>query len=113
MAKVKGKGKRSRKRVEIIDFLADVPLPRVGCKFPDCAADPTHPHHVTYRPSCVFRLCAAHHREITVCNINRAHLVRCRLSNRHRWWVWNEWRAGRLRPIFDANAERWMKDFRD
>jgi len=110
------KKRKVRRRAEVVDFLPHVPLPRAvdACKFPGCTAPATHPHHVTYRPPCVFKLCAHHHREITVCNVNRAELTRCRLTNRHRWWIWGQWVRGELRPDHASPAAvRWMRDFRD
>lgn len=84
------------------------------CKFPSCPTPATEGHHVIYRPRpCVFALCREHHQSVTVCNINAAAITRRKLTNRHRWAIWNSWLKGETKPIFTENALEYLKSWRD
>jgi hypothetical protein len=49
---------------------------------------------VTYVPEVVKPLCAAHHDEITMLNMQQGRKCRHPLSNEHRWHLWYEWIGG-------------------
>jgi hypothetical protein len=88
--------------------------PRIyPCAFPSCPNPSTEFHHITYRPVSGKRLCHECHRKITIINVNQAELIRRRLSNRHRWWIWSRFLKGELHPQMTPRAEAWMKSFRD
>jgi hypothetical protein len=82
------------------------------CSFYGCQERGTHPHHITYRPPCVKKLCPQHHRDITAVNINESDRVG-RLSNAHRWWAWGQWLKGELKPRYTPNVERWLRSWKD
>jgi hypothetical protein len=66
-----------------------------ACSFPGCEKPGTQPHHVTYNPEVIKTLCAAHHDEITMLNMQQGRKCRHQLSNNHRWYLWNAWIRGR------------------
>jgi hypothetical protein len=78
------------------------------CKFPNCPEKKTQGHHVTYRPKYIVPLCDAHHRSITICNVNASEIWGRKLTNRERWAVWRRWLKGDTKPILTPNATKWM-----
>lgn len=90
-----------------------MPKPR-KCKFPNCLEPGREGHHVIYKPKpCVFSLCTDHHKSITCCNINASAITRRKLSNKHRWAIWNSWLKGKLKPVFTENALDYLKSWKD
>lgn len=87
--------------------------PKGVCHVYGCENYASDFHHVTYRPVAGFYLCPTHHKEITVCNTNGAERSRKKLSNKHRWWIWNQWLNGELTPRYTANAMRYLETWRD
>ena len=73
-------------------------LSRERCCYPTCGQYADHRHHVTYMPEVIKPLCRAHHEDITIINGQQARKYRRGLSNKHRWWIWLQWREGKLKP---------------
>jgi hypothetical protein len=67
------------------------------CDFPGCSEFALHTHHITYSPAVTKVLCVRHHEEITILNGQRARGLRHSLSNKHRWWIWFQWRERKLK----------------
>lgn len=84
---------RMRFQGNTIDLMPDPPR----CAFPSCTDWGEHEHHITYDPPVSKRLCVRHHEEITIINGQQARKYRRSLSNNHRWWIWYQWIAGKLK----------------
>lgn len=78
------------------------------CKFPGCPNAGSEGHHVTYEPPVIFPLCKGCHRDITVVNVNAGAKQRRQLTNKQRWFLWFQWTQGKLKPVYDENADRWL-----
>jgi hypothetical protein len=86
-------------------------LPR-GCEFPGCTRRGDHRHHIVYHPEEVVKLlCREHHAEITMLNGIHGRRVRHQLSNSHRWWLWYQWIAGKLKPRRTRKALEYIEEW--
>ena len=82
------------------------------CSFPTCTRTAEHQHHIVYYPEEVISpLCRAHHEEITMLNGIHGRRVRHTLSNKHRWWIWYQWREGSLRPRRTRKALAYIEEW--
>lgn len=83
-----------------------------SCFFPGCARFAEHRHHIVYFPEEVVKpLCEPHHKEITMLNGQQARKCRHPLSNNHRWWIWNRWLEGKLRPRRTRKALEYVEEW--
>lgn len=90
-----------------------IPKTNGMCSFPLCQERGSHPHHITYSPPVVKKLCPLHHREITAININESDRVGGKLSNRHRFWAFGAWLRGELHPQWTPHVEEWLSSWED
>ena|SRR5437899_6870688 len=81
------------------------------CCYPGCSALAHHQHHVTYIPEVIKPLCRPHHEEITILNGQQARKYRRGLSNRHRWWIWFQWFAGKLKGRRTRKALEYISEW--
>ena len=81
------------------------------CAFPDCGEWGIHRHHITYDPEVVKPLCVGHHEQITILNGQQGRRVRHGLSNQHRWWIWYQWTAGKLKVRRTRKALEYIEDW--
>src|SRR5579863_2371127 len=77
------------------------------CAFPGCKADGNERHHITYEPEVTAWLCHKHHQEITDINGVEARKYRHGLSNRHRWFLWHQWREGKRKARRSHPTRAW------
>lgn len=83
------------------------------CSFPGCSNFGDHNHHIVYDPAVIRPLCITHHKEITMLNGLQARKIRRELGRRHRWWIWFQWIAGKLKPRRTKKALEWVRDWDD
>jgi hypothetical protein len=81
------------------------------CDYPGCVAYREHDHHVTYDPEVIKPLCRLHHEEITIINGQHARKYRRPLSNRQRWWIWYQWRDGKLKARRTRKAQEYIEEW--
>lgn len=82
------------------------------CEFPGCTRHYDHGHHIVYYPEEVVKpLCREHHAEITMLNGIHARRIRHELSNNHRWWLWHQWIAGKLKPRRTRKALEYIEEW--
>lgn len=83
------------------------------CVFPKCDKPAEHRHHVVYKPKPSLRgLCREHHEDITIINTNQAWKIHRKLSNSHRWIIWEKWLKGELTPQRTPEALAWIAKWR-
>jgi hypothetical protein len=80
------------------------------CAFPGCNL-PGEKHHVTYHPPVIRSLCRKHHSEITAINATQSRKYHCKLSNGHRWMLFNEWIAGKRKARRTKKTREWEDQF--
>src|SRR5260221_4725489 len=81
------------------------------CAFPGCGEWGGHQHHITYDPPVIEPLCVGHHQQITILNGQQARKYRHELSNRHRWWIWHQWIAGKLKVRRTQKALEYIEEW--
>jgi hypothetical protein len=81
------------------------------CSFPGCEKWGIYDHHVTYEPPVIKPLCREHHEDITIINRAKAGRQKSPLSNRQRWWIWYQWREGKLKPRRTRGALEYVSEW--
>lgn len=81
----------------------------VICTHPGCTTPADHTHHITYEPEVTVELCRQHHEDITIINGTQGRKFKHKLSNKHRWFIWGQWRAGKMKPVRTKLALEWIK----
>jgi hypothetical protein len=89
----------------------DLLLARGPCFFPSCMELAKHTHHVTYKPEVTKPLCVRHHKEITILNGQHGRRVRHRLSNGHRWYIWYQWMAGKMKIRRTRKSQEYLNSW--
>lgn len=83
-------------------------LPQLAkCAKPGCTTFGTEKHHITYDPEVTVMLCQKHHEEITAINGVDARKYRRDLSNKHRWFLYYQWRDGKRKARRSHLTRAW------
>lgn len=82
----------------------------IRCYHPNCVSIGAEEHHITYEPPVIVLLCKKHHEQITIINGQQSRKIHEQLSNRHRWWIWYQWLAGKIHARKTARAMAYISD---